>query len=424
MKLLPTYKGQPIFYGWIIVTALLAINFISNMLMTINFGLFINPMSEELGISQSIFGWSQTTRLLGVALSGLVIGKALDKYGTRIPLIVASIIIFFSMYGIANIGNGVHLLIASFFIGLIGMSASGGNLYSIVPISQWFVKKRSKAMSIIFMGLPIGILITMPLTQLLIMHYNWRKTIMILGIIASLVVFVSALFIDKNPEAKGLKQDGETYEKKATDVSQKIEEGKVDCDYSWSRKQVIRSFAFWKLALVNGIFFFVATMIAAFRIPHFVHLGIDPLIVSYSISFEAAVSIVISFFLGYFSTKFEVRYLLTFSTIGLIVFFFISIYSTNMWHVFFAQAVFGITIQSRFVYEGILWPEYFGKANVGSIRGLVVPISMVFSFLGAPLAGFLYDKLGSYSPAWWISIVLAFISVLLLINTPKPEIPK
>jgi len=423
MKLLQlTYRRRPIYYGWIIAVGLGVLNMISVNLLTVNFGLFIRPIGDELGISHSLFGWSQTARLIGVALSGLIVGRILDKYGTRRPLIVVSLIVLTSMTALARISNGWQMIVVFVLIGTVGMSPSGGNLYAIVPLSHWFIRKRGKAMSIAFIGLPIGIFFLMPLAQLLINRYGWRSTITILGIGSAIIIFLIALLITRRPEDKGLLPDGDPpNDHPELNINNNENSTALKEKYSWTRTEAIHCTAFWKLTLATGIFFFACTMLSAFRVPLFVIRGIEPMLVSYALSLEAATSIAASFSFPYLMSRFPIRYLMAISTMGVVVFFIISIYTSSVWHVFMAQFVIGLSIQARFVFEGDVWPAYFGKQNLGSIRGLVVPVSMAFSFLSGPIAGKLFDTYDSYTPAWWISVILLIISVILLLGTPEPS---
>ena len=47
---------QRIFYGWVMVATLAVVNFAVQATGTLNLGLFIVPMSDDLGISRSVFG--------------------------------------------------------------------------------------------------------------------------------------------------------------------------------------------------------------------------------------------------------------------------------------------------------------------------------------------------------------------------------
>ncbi len=60
-----TFKGNQIYYGWIIVAGMGLVTMVSVVLLCINFGLFIEPISREISVGQAFFGWSQSGRLRG-----------------------------------------------------------------------------------------------------------------------------------------------------------------------------------------------------------------------------------------------------------------------------------------------------------------------------------------------------------------------
>ncbi|SVD75110.1 uncharacterized protein METZ01_LOCUS427964, partial [marine metagenome] len=78
-----------VYYGWVIVAAMIAIGGMTMIITGPTFSLFIDPMQEELGFSTALFGWANTARILTAAVSGWYIGKLLDRHGPRILLAVA-----------------------------------------------------------------------------------------------------------------------------------------------------------------------------------------------------------------------------------------------------------------------------------------------------------------------------------------------
>ena len=61
------------------------------------------------------------------------------------------------------------------------------------------------------------------------------------------------------------------------------------------------------------------------------------------------------------------------------------------------------------------------KDNVGSIRGLVMPINLAVGGIGAPLAGYVRDATGSYDSIWWVGVGLMVAVTALLAMTPPPR---
>ncbi|MFH1651879.1 MAG: MFS transporter [Chloroflexota bacterium] len=421
----PTYRGKLVFYGWVIVGVLMVLNIVNVSLLTINLGLFVNPVSADLGLNKALFGWAQTARLVGVTVSGYLIGRILDSYGARRMLMALAVLAAVGMFAFSRITAGWQLLAVLFYMGALGLHGSGGNLYTVVPLSQWFVRQRGKAMSIAFLGMPLGIFFIVPLTQYLIGNIGWRNTTVVFGISALIIIPLISPLIGRRPEDRGLLPDGDSRVRPAfPDDTVGESAGVQAAEYPWTRGEAVRTSAFWKLSIATGITFFAGSMLAVYRIPYFVGLGMDPQIVSYSLSLEAVFSVTISFIVARALARIEVRYLLAFGTLMMATTFLVLIISSQVWHVFLAGAILGIGIQSRIILEGTVWSVYYGKQHIGKIRGIAVPMTVVFSFAGGPFAGVVYNASGSFLLAWQVTAVLLVISAALVVTTSKPVPPR
>ena len=56
-------QDNQLYYGCVIVAVMAAAGAVSMAMGSLNYGLFIKPMGDELGIGRSTFGWAQTARL-------------------------------------------------------------------------------------------------------------------------------------------------------------------------------------------------------------------------------------------------------------------------------------------------------------------------------------------------------------------------
>ena len=131
------------------------VNFATMATGTLNFGLFVLPMSDDLGMSRGFIGWSQTTRMLAGGVSGFILGRLLDRHGPRVLIAVASLTTGACMVGLVYIQDAWQFLLLFSVMGLIGLSAPGGLLTS-VPVAKWFVRQRGKALAMATMGLGVG----------------------------------------------------------------------------------------------------------------------------------------------------------------------------------------------------------------------------------------------------------------------------
>lgn len=175
-------KDSRFYYGWVIVAVMAAAGAVSMAMGSLNYGLFIKPMGDELGIGQSTFGWAQTARQFASSGTSPGVGWLLDRFGSRVMLPVAALITGGAMIGLSFMSQGWHLVVLFSLMGLVGMSGPGA-LVTSVPVLKWFVRNRGKAISFMGLGIPIGALIFVPLTQVFIDTMGWRATWMLLAII-------------------------------------------------------------------------------------------------------------------------------------------------------------------------------------------------------------------------------------------------
>ena len=97
------------------------------------------------------------------------------------------------------------------------------------------------------------------------------------------------------------------------------------------------------------------------------------------------------------------------------------IYGTSITAMFVSMSVFGFGIGGMMYMQNVIWADYFGRLHLGSIRGIVNPVTMVVGGLGAPIAGYVFDATGSYDGMWWISITLLTGAALAVSLTPEPR---
>ena len=62
--------------------------------------------------------------------------------------------------------------------------------------------------------------------------------------------------------------------------------------------------------------------------------------------------------------------------------------------------------------------EYFGRSRFGTIIGFNTGIMTLGGVAGAPIAGWVFDKWGSYQGAWFVLAGLAIAAVVIIVTTP------
>ena len=406
------------FYGWVIVAVMAATGAVSMGMGSLNFGLFIKPMGDELGIGRAAFGWAQTARMGASSATSPLIGWLIDRYGSRVMLPVAALATGAALIGMAYVTTAWHLVMLFIVMGLVGMSGPGA-LVTTVPVLKWFVRNRGKAVAFVGLGIPVGALLFIPLTQVLINGIGWRGAWIVLAIIGICVIVpLGAIFIRRQPEDMGMLPDGgepENLHDASSSPRRVVEE------VSWTVREAVRTTTLWRLVIVFSMVQMATGTVALHRIAAFMDRGMDPTLISFATAFDAVAAGASTFMFGMLVRWVPSRFLgaVGFSMLaGASV---LTIYATNLPIMFISMAIFGIGIGGMMFLNNFIWADYFGRGSVGGIRGLANPINLVIGGIGAPAAGYVRDWTGSYDPAWWVGVGLMSGAALLIVLTRAPR---
>ncbi len=406
------------FYGWVIVGVMAVSGAVSMAMGSLNFGLFIKPMGDELGIGRAAFGWAQTARQGAGALSSPLIGPLLDRFGARVMLPVAALATGGAMLGLANMSVAWHLVALFALMGMVGMSGPGA-LVTSVPVLKWFVLDRGRALAFMSLGIPVGAMLFVPLTQYLIDGVGWRMAWIVLAIMGvGVIVPLAAIFVRRQPEDMGLLPDG--------DIDPQAVERQshgAHTEVSWTVSQAIHTTTLWRLVVVFSAVSLATGTVALHRIAAFMDKGLDPTLISFATAFDAVCAGAATFTFGMMVRRVPARLLGAAGFAMLAAASVLTIYATNIPIMFISMAIFGLGIGGMMFLQNFIWADYFGRESVGSIRGLVNPINLVIGGLGAPAAGYVRDITGSYDPAWWAGVALMVFAALLTLATPAPRMP-
>ena len=415
------WGDQPLFYyGWVIVFVMASAGAVSMAMGSLNFGLFIKPMGDELGIGRAYFGWAQTARQVSSSVTSPTVGWLLDKYGSRILLPVAAVITGGAMITLALVSSSWQLVALFAVMGLVGMSGPGA-LVTSVPILKWFVRRRGAAVAFVGLGIPVGAMVFVPLTQLFIDAWGWRTAWIVLAILGiSVIVPLSLIFVRRRPEDLYLLPDG-LPSKGGPDIGAGTsQEPRGEPEISWTAREAMRTLPFWTLVIGFSMVALAIGTVAVHRIAAFMDRGLDPTLVSLATAFDAVCAGVATFAFGMLVRWVSVRILgaIGFSLLGLASV--MTIYADYTSLMFISMAVFGLGIGGMMFLQNYVWADYFGREYVGSIRGAVAPITLIVGGIGPPLAGYVRDWTGSYDPVWWGGVCLMFLAALLIIATKAP----
>ena len=166
---------KPIFYGWFIVAAL-TFSVCMTFGTTASIGFFFKPLLKEFGWTRAELSGSISLAYFLYAILSPVVGRALDRFGSRGILLIGILFIAAGYMLLGLTGTLWHVYL--FYGVLVGI---GSVCTAFVPIAtcvmQWFHKLRGTAVGICNAGAPLGQLLVVPLASFLILYLGWCKLI-------------------------------------------------------------------------------------------------------------------------------------------------------------------------------------------------------------------------------------------------------
>lgn len=404
-------------YQYVIVGALGVISAMTVVLAGPVMSFFIPVMHSDVGIPLVYFGIAMSMRQLGFAFASPFIGKWIDQYGARRILLFVGVCSGVIVWSLGSVTESWHLVLLIGLLGLMGLQGAGGELYASVVVAKWFQENRGRAMSLVFLGMPLGILVFTPLIQYMIDTLGWQNTWQISGLAGAIVFLVAASLIKQPPPAKETGahlSDAAVSEKVSTPGVQKVE-------HHWTRAEAVRSPAFWKLAIGFGIMMFTVGTVVLFRVPHFIDQGLDAQWVAFGFGLEGIVSAAAAIPVGMLMDRYRLHQLGAFAFSLVIVMLLLVLHADNYVVLALSMIVFGLGASSVMILQNTIWPAYFGTNHIGAIRGAAMPVTLGLAMLGAPIAGWVGDLTGSFAPLWWVCVGLMVVAIGLVATTPKPD---
>ena len=407
------YVNTKFFYGWIIVGIANIGIFSSGPGQSHTFSVFVEPISQDLQLSSASIASAYGLATLIAAFLLPYMGKLIDRYGARFPLIIISIILGISCIFFGAASNFLMLTVGFGFLRFFGQGSLMLGCANLV--SQWFDSKRGFAMSLMALGFGMSMAVHPPLSQLLIDEYGWKYAWIILGV-STWIIMVPALFILawNNPENIGLKPDGEKKTKLTKDEVQVIE--------GLNLKEALKENSFYILAAMWFGMAMLVTTLHFYQVTILTNQGISTEYAASLFTISAVAMVVFMPLVGKFFDNFPTKYVLA---TGLLInsISLISItYSNSEAYSLFYAVSFGINNAFSMTMFGYIWPRYFGRKHLGSIQGTGQMIGVIGASLGPLPVGFAIDYLGSsLITIRYLSVYPIIMAVIIIMFLKSPS---
>jgi len=375
-----------------------------------SFGLFLAPMTTDLGWSTSGFALAIAFQVLVNGFSQPIVGQLADRFGGRVVVMGGAIFYAAGIAGMAlapalGLGLGVFTLFAGLVMG-VAVSAAGMPVIVASLTRQLPESMRGRAAALGTAGSSLGQFLVVPMAGAALSGFGWHAALLAMAGAALLMV----------PLALSLA--GRPHPRSAAALPEETARAALS--------RAFRSRLFW--CLFFG--FFVCGLHVSFvavHMPGFVatcHLPAQ--VGAWSISLIGLFNVIGSLGSGELTQRWKRRELLVaiYALRALLIAVFFMAEKTTA-SVLVFSALMGVLWLSTVPPTVSLCARLFGTRWLATIFGLVFLGHQVGGFLGAWLPGLIFDRTGSYDAMWLISVAAGVFAALihLPLREPAPTPP-
>lgn len=366
---------------WIVFASFLGLMVSQGPIAVYAFGVFLKPVSEDLGVSRGTFSLAFNLLNITCALFIPIVGNLIDRYGIRTVVMPMIALFAVTTASLSYLQPSWAVLYGLFALQGLFSAGQVPTAYA-KAISAWFDRDRGLALGVAIAGTGLGVALMPPSVTYLIQNYGWRNAYIGLGAAVFVLAFIpTALFIKDLPSPnvprRGTPRDTAT---------------------GLSMGEAFKSLQFWAMTVA----FFLVIVAINGTLSHMIAMLTDrgiPLRTATAGLSMAGLAIIVSRVVsGYCVDRFFAPYLA-------IVFFSCPIIGIALLLSgasgpvpILATVLCGLGVGAEVDLMAFFVGRYFGLRAFGAIYGLMFAIFIVGVGLGAYLMGLSFDLVNSYSP--------------------------
>ena len=361
-----------------------------------NFGLYLQPMTMDLGMDRETFALAIALQNLVYGLAQPFTGMIADKYGTARVLIGGTLLYALGLVLMSSATTGWELnLSAGVLIGL-GLACSGFSIVYGVIGRAFPSDKRTAALGVAGAAGSFGQFVMLPYGQLLINAMGWHTALVILAVTVLLVVPLStALVEDKQAQAHQFHK-------------QTIRE---------ALREAFGHRGYVLLCLGYTVCGFQLMFISVHFPAYLLDQKMTPETGMMALALIGLFNVFGSYVWGWLGGRYTKKYLLSllYFTRAALVALFIALPLSPL-SVYLFAAIIGFLWLGTVPLTSGLIAHVFGVRYLATLSGIAFLFHQIGSSVGIWLAGYLFDATGSYGLMWLLIIAMGIVAAL--VNLP------
>lgn len=366
------------------------------------FGLWLQPITQEMGWTRQSFAFAIALQNLSWGVIGIFAGMAADRFGAFRVLMGGAV-----LYGLGLAGMALSPtpLLFALTTGLLIGAAQAGTTYAViygVLGRQIAPERRSWAMGVAAAAGSFGQFLMVPVEGWLIASLGWQQALLALSMAVLLII----------PLAFGLREPG----------FQGAAPPKRDQTIGHALREAFGYPSFNLLMAGYFVCGFQVVFIGVHMPSYLKDNGLSPQVASYALALIGLFNVFGTYIAGTLGQRMPRRFILSFiylaRAVAISIFLLVPLSPLS---VYIFSAVMGILWLSTVPPTNATIAQIFGVQHLSMLGGFVFFSHQLGSFMGVWLGGYLYDATGSYDIVWYIAIGLGVLAGL--VNLPIKEAP-
>ena len=358
-----------------------------------SFGLFLSPISRDLGIGREVFSLAIAWQNLIFGLP--ILGIVADRFGPRWVVAGGALLYAVCFFLLSSVSTppGLYTVLGV----LMGIALSSISYVVVLGAVAQVVapEKRASFFGLITAAGSFGTFAIVPGVQWLLSNLGWQSSFAFIALVAGASAFLAIGIPQRRREVSP-----NTVESDDGSLLQALLQARGHSGY-------------W---LLNAGFFvcgfhvaFIATHLPAFLTDY----GLSKMVGATALSLIGLFNIFGSYLSGQLGDRYRKKYLLSLLYLGrgFVISGFLFIPVTNTSALVFGSLIGFLWLATVPLTSGTV-AQIFGSRYLSTLYGIVFFSHQIGSFLGVWLAGRVYDATGSYDLIWIAAILLAVTSSL------------
>jgi len=419
-------RRVPFYYGWVVLVAGTIGAIASVPGQTAGVSVFTDDLISTTGLTRLQLAIAY---LIGTGTSGLLLGaggRAIDRYGSRIVALGATLGLASTMLGLSVIGpmsTPLGLVVMSVGFGCLRFSGQGLlTLSSRTMVAQWFDQRRGlvTAVSSAFVSFSFAAAPALLLALIDIDGFRtaWRIMAVVLVVVVGTVIIV---FYRVSPEASGIEIDGRgrTAIPDADDF-----EGEraarpvpvIGTDADATRFQALRDIRFWALTIPVAALASTSTAITFHIVDLGAELGLtDDEVVRIFVPL-AMISVPVTLGTGWLVDRVTPLVIAVgMASAQLVMYPMVGLLDTT-WGAIAAIVTWGVSQGCFSSLTSAAIPKVFGRRHLGAISGAQMSAMVIGSAIGPAFFALVQSLTGGYRAALWLSMAIPAVGLVLAVE--------